>query len=117
MEQRPAPFCDNCIVLLQVRHILTECPTYNDVRWVHFPNMDGDFNEMMRAIVAESDQCNFDATKLIALLTVCNILDMLWFEIGWLCEHLKIRKVKYDFCNFCKSNGKYIYCWYEIYMT
>ena len=50
MEQRPAPFCDDCIVPLTVRHILVECPTYNDMRPTHFPNIDGNYDEAMRSV-------------------------------------------------------------------
>ena len=71
MEQRPAPFCDDCIVPLTVRHILAECPTYNDMRRTHFSNIDGYYDEAMRVILAEGDQCNFDAAKLIAFLNAC----------------------------------------------
>ena len=63
MEQRPPPFCDDCIVPLTVRHILAECPTCNDMRRAHFPNIDGDYDEAMRVILAEGEQCNFDATN------------------------------------------------------
>ena len=77
MEQRPPPFCDDCIVPLTVRHILAECPTYNGMRRAHFPNIDGDYDEAMRVILAEGDQCNFDATYLIAVLTACDVLDKL----------------------------------------
>ena len=75
MEQRPAPFCDDCIVPLTVRHILAERPTYNDMRRAHFPKIDGNYD--VRVILAEGDQCNFDAAKLRAFLNECSVLDKL----------------------------------------
>ena len=50
---------------------------FSDMRRAHFPNIDGDYDEAMRVILAEGDQCNFDATKLIAFLTACDVLDKL----------------------------------------
>ena len=43
----------------------------------HFPNIDGDYDEAMKVILVEGDQCNFDAAKLIAFLTACDVLDKL----------------------------------------
>ena len=36
MEARHPPFCDDCIVLLTIKHILTECPNFNNERLTYF---------------------------------------------------------------------------------
>ena len=55
MENRPPPYCTDCLVLLTVRHFLAECPSYEDARYCIFPQTIGrDVDQTLQMMLSEN---------------------------------------------------------------
>ena len=57
MERRPPPYCEDCIVPLTVKHILAECPSYQDQRNRLFPHTRNinDSTMILKQIIGENN--------------------------------------------------------------
>lgn len=61
MEGAPAPYCEDCLVPLTVKHVLAECPTHNHVRRFCYPSSSTmDVNDIMNLMLAEPKDEPFD---------------------------------------------------------
>ena len=63
MEGRPAPYCEDCIVPLTIKHILAECPSYHQERRRFF-NIDPamqDFDIILGYILGDRTDFNIDS--------------------------------------------------------
>ena len=73
MERRHAPYCDNCIVPLTVKHIITECPDYNEERLLYF----GNGAVTMEQVLGETPERLVEIKDVINFLKDVNVLDLL----------------------------------------
>ena len=76
MERREQPYCEDCIVPLTVRHALTECPSFNDIRlriYPHILNMDPE--EILKTMLTGPPGNHQDLTYLLQYLAETNLLD------------------------------------------
>jgi hypothetical protein len=74
MEQRPLPFCEDCLVPLTVKHALAECPSYGDERRRCFPftfNMPTD--DTLREMLGDQPDVQFDRNAILLYLRLCNL--------------------------------------------
>ena len=72
MSGDPPPFCEDCLVLLTVKHLLVECPSLGDVRQRFFSNCrDREGNFILEKIIGK----NFNETDLFGFLEEVGILD------------------------------------------
>ena len=72
MEQRPIPYCMDCLVPLTVEHILIECPEYNTQRtqcFGHIPNLD------LSKIIGEKPQRVVNIESIFDFLVKVDILN------------------------------------------
>ena len=75
MEQRPPPYCMDCIVPLTVKHIIAECPNYAVEREARFPQLrNRDPPQILKDILSEYPDKPFDTLSLRAFLEECDLL-------------------------------------------
>ena len=71
MSRDNPPFCDDCLVLLTVRHIVVECPTFLDEREKYFSDTkDSDGNYSLARILG----CNCNVHNLFSFIRDIGIL-------------------------------------------
>lgn len=78
LEGTNGPYCEDCILPLTVKHIIAECPSYDEGRRHFFPattNMT--YNERMTEILAEKNNTPFNADSVIMFLQFYNLLNHL----------------------------------------
>jgi len=76
MERRPQPFCEDCIVPLTVKHILTECPSNEDHRLRIFPQTrHTNPDDSLAIILAEGQDGTFNREDLFEYLRNIAIFD------------------------------------------
>ena len=63
----PVPRCSSCNVLISVKHVLIECPAFNQTRYIHFKNNN------LSEILAEGP--NFSISKIISFLKLTKFYD------------------------------------------
>ena len=75
MEQRPPPYCDDCLVPLTVIHILVECPNYTNIRNRLFPTVRGiNIAQDLTTMLAEKPGLPFGIRRLMRYVTECDLL-------------------------------------------
>ena len=73
MERRHAPYCNNCIVPLTVKHIITECPDYSEERLLYF----GNGAVTMEQVLGETPERLVEIKDVINFLKDIKVLDLL----------------------------------------
>ena len=68
--ERFPPYCDNCIVPLTIKHLLIECPDYQDERLHYFGA-----GATLNSVLGEPEQGNFSIDNLVNYLTDINIIN------------------------------------------
>ena len=67
MQNRPIRYCDDCLVPLTVVHLLTECPTLQDIRYQYF-------NRRQLTITTVLGDKSVDTNKLIDFIKKSKIV-------------------------------------------
>ena len=76
MENRPPPYCTDCLVPLTVRHFLAECPSFADVRYRIFPQTIGrDVDQTLQLMLSENHGEIYDPRWLIQYLRETGMID------------------------------------------
>ena len=73
MEQRPPPYCEQCIVPLTIKHIIAECPEFNTQRQQHFKST----HLQLQEIIGEKPERKIEINDLIKYLTDTDVLSKL----------------------------------------
>jgi len=74
MERRHQPYCDDCLVPLTIKHVISECPTYSDNRLDLFPQTEGmDMDKIMKEILAEKQGVAFNLGPLVDFIEKCDM--------------------------------------------
>ena len=60
---------------LTVKHFLVECPSHGDTRQRLFPLLEGDYDDMMRYILAEQPDEEFQLANIINYLREIDLID------------------------------------------
>ena len=76
MEQAHPPYCDDCLIPLTVKHVMAECPSYNEHRRRLFPRTVGmNADDALQEILSEKPNVEFHSREVIQYLAQCNLLD------------------------------------------
>ena len=83
MENKPPPYCTDCLVPLTVRHFLAECPSFADVWHRIFPQTIGqDVDQTLQLMLSENLGEIYDPRWLDWLIASCDnsLPDVLWLS-------------------------------------
>ena len=73
-ERTEQPYCEDCLVLLTVKHVLAECPSHSDTRELRYPGTrEMSVEEALRGILAEKSDGRFDYEGLMNYLLTLGI--------------------------------------------
>lgn len=76
MENRPPPYCEDCLVPLSIHHVLAECPSNVEARLRHYPQTCGlSSTETLKKMISEENDTRFNSENLFKYLTDIDVFN------------------------------------------